>query len=319
MDTLRAMRVFVRSVELGSLSSASRALGMTQPTVSKLLAQLEKQLAVRLFERSTRGLAATEQGQRFYTDAKAVLEQFDAAVGAVQGFNGQPSGTLRINAPVALGQFRINAMVQQFLADHPAINIELVLNDRYVDLVEEGADLTFRLGGTLPPDAVARHLATVTRFLVASPAYLERRGAPGCPDDLPAHEVVRFAWTAGNTVELTRRTENVRENVQETVRVAVHGRFRVNNALAIREALLLGSGIAMCPAWLVDDLLDSGELVRVLPAWSAPSQPLHLLYPSRQYLALRTRMFIDFAAGQFAALPGFALPGFDRVPAQSAA
>jgi DNA-binding transcriptional LysR family regulator len=310
MDTLRAMRVFVRSVEFGSLSSASRALGMTQPTVSKLLAQLEKHLAVRLFERSTRGLAATEQGQRFYTDAKAVLEQFDAAVGAVQGLNGQPSGTLRINAPVALGQFRINAMVQQFLADHPAISIELVLNDRYIDLVEDGADLTFRLGGTLPPDAVARHLATVSRFLVASPAYLERRGAPGCPDDLPAHEVIRFAWTAGNTVELTRHVENA----QETVRVGVRSRFRVNNALAIREALLLGSGIAMCPAWLVDDLLASGALVRVLPAWSAPSQALHLLYPSRQYLALRTRMFIDFAAGQFAALPGF-----DSRPPQSAA
>lgn len=310
MDTLRAMRVFVRSVELGSLSSASRALGMTQPTVSKLLAQLEKHLAVRLFERSTRGLAATEQGQRFYTDAKAVLEQFDAAVGAVQGLNGQPSGTLRINAPVALGQFRINAMVQQFLAEHPAISIELVLNDRYIDLVEDGADLTFRLGGTLPPDAVARHLGTVSRFLVASPAYLERRGAPGCPDDLTAHEVIRFAWTAGNTVELTRGAENL----QETVRVAVRSRFRVNNALAIREALLLGSGIAMCPAWLVDDLLASGALVRVLPAWSAPSQALHLLYPSRQYLALRTRMFIDFAAGQFAALPGF-----HSRPAQSAA
>ena len=306
MDTLRAMRVFVRSVELGSLSSASRALGMTQPTVSKLLAQLEKQLAVRLFERSTRGLAATEQGQRFYTDAKAVLEQFDAAVSAVQGLNGQASGTLRINAPVALGQFRINAMVQQFLADHPAISIELVLNDRYIDLVEDGADLTFRLGGTLPQDAVARHLATVPRLLVASPAYLERRGTPGCPDDLPAHDVIRFAWTAGNTVELTRNAA--------TVRVAVRSRFRVNNAMAIREALLLGSGIAMCPAWLVGDLLDSGELVRVLPAWSAPQQALHLLYPSRQYLALRTRMFIDFAAGQFAALPGF-----DSITAQSPA
>ena len=306
MDTLRAMRVFVRSVELGSLSSASRALGITQPTVSKLLAQLEKQLAVRLFERSTRGLAATEQGQRFYTDAKAVLEQFDAAVSAVQGLNGQPSGMLRINAPVALGQFRINAMVQQFLADHPAISIELILNDRYIDLVEDGADLTFRLGGTLPQDAVARHLVTVSRLLVASPAYLERRGTPGCPDDLPAHDVIRFAWTAGNTVELTRNAE--------TARVAVSSRFRVNNALAIREALLLGSGIAMCPAWLVGDLLDSGELVRVLPAWSAPQQALHLLYPSRQYLALRTRMFIDFAAGQFAALPGF-----DSITAQSPA
>ena len=257
MDSLRAMRTFVRTVELGSLSAAARELGTTQPTVSKLLAQLEQQLAVRLFERSTRG-------------------------------------------PVALGQYRINAMVQQFLAAHPGIDIELILNDRFVDLVEEGVDIAFRLGGRLPPDAIGRHLASTPRMLVASPAYLDRRGAPAEPGDLAEHDFVRFAWTPGAAVDLVRG--------RDEVRVPTSSRYRVNNALAIREALVLGSGIGLCPAWLVRDLLDSGELVRVLEDWSARPQELHLLYPSRQYQPLRARLFIDFAAGHFGSLPGFDRP-----------
>ncbi|MFL6632769.1 MAG: LysR family transcriptional regulator [Massilia sp.] len=298
MDTLHAMRVFVRTLELGSLSAAAREFGTTQPTVSKWLAQLERQLRVRLVERSTRGLSPTEQGQRFHADAKRVIEQFDAAVGNVQGMTGQAAGLLRINAPVALGQFRINAMVQRFMADHPAIDVELILNDRFVDLVEEGVDVAFRLGGTLPPDAIGRHLATVPRFLVASPAYLARRGVPSSPDALSAHAFVRFAWTPGNTVELFRGDEQARSPTSS--------RFRVNNALAIREALVLGSGIGVCPDWLVRDLLDSGELVRVLDGWTARPQDLYLLYPSRQFQPLRTRLFIDYAIGQFSGIAGFA-------------
>ena len=269
MDTLHALRVFVRTLELGSMSAAAREFGTTQPTVSKSLAHLERQLRVRLVERSTRALAPTEQGQRFYADAKRVIEQFDAAVGSVQGMTGQAAGLLRINAPVALGQFRINAMVQRFMAAHPAIDVELILNDRFVDLVEEGVDVAFRLGGTLPPDAVGRHLATVPRFLVAAPAYLARRGVPAVPDDLSGHDFVRFAWTPGTTVELFRGAEEAH--------LPTASRFRVNNALAIREALVLGSGIGVCPAWLVRDLLDSGELVRVLEGWSARAQDLYLL------------------------------------------
>jgi DNA-binding transcriptional LysR family regulator len=300
MDTIRAMQVFVRSVELGSLTAAARELHMSQPSVSKLLAQLEDRLGVRLLDRSTRGLAPTEQGQRFHADAKSLLEQFDAAVGAVRGMNGQASGHLRINAPVALGQHCINAMVQRFLAGHPAIDVELILNDRFVDLVEEGVDVAFRLGGALPPDAVGRHLARIERFLVAAPAYLARRGQPLAPDELAGHDVVRFAWTPGATLELFKAGQRVR--------IPVTSRFRANNAMAIREALVLGSGIGLCPAWLVRDLLDDGALVRVLPAWSGPPQELHLITPSRRYQPLRTRLFIDFALAQFAALPGFDPP-----------
>lgn len=304
MDTLRAMRTFIRTLELGSLSAAARESGTTQPTVSKLLAQLEGELGVRLFERSTRGLSPTVQGQQFYRDAKLVLEQYDGAVSALQGMTGKPSGRLRINAPVALGQYRLNAIVQEFLAVHPAIDIELILDDRFVDLVEEGVDIAFRLGGVLPPDAFGRHLATIPRMLVAAPAYLARRGTPATPQDLAPHDFVRFAWTPGNVLALFRDGEETR--------VPTSSRYRVNNALAIREALSLGSGIGLCPEWLVRDLLDRGELVRVLPGWSAASQDLTLLYPSRRFQPLRARLFIDFAAERIRSLPGFPPPATTR-------
>lgn len=296
MDTLHAMRVFVRTMELGSLSAAARELGTTQPTVSKLLAQLEARLGVRLLERSTRGPVPTEQGLRFHAHAKGLLEEYEAAVGAARGATGKAEGLLRLNAPVALGQFKLNAIVQDFLGAHPGIEVELILNDRFVDLVEEGVDLALRLGGALPPSVIARHLGTAERFLVAAPGYLARHGAPMDPDDLGAHAFVRFAWSFGDRLELLRGGES---RV-----VAVAGRYRVNNAFAIVEALLMGSGIGLCPEWLVRERLDRGELVRVLPGWSAGAQDLHLLYPSRRYQPLRTRLFIEYASARLAAMPG---------------
>lgn len=301
MDSLRALRIFCRTMELGSLSAVAREIGSTQSSISKVLSQLEAQLTVRLLERSTRGPMPTEQGLHFYDQAKAILEQYDAAVSSVQGLSTQATGLLRINAPVALGQFHLNALVQDFMRQHPAISVELILNDRFVDLVEEGVDVALRLGTSLPPDAVGRRVALVPRFLAASPAYLRQRGAPTDPDGLAAHDFVRFAWSAGSTVELHAG--------EESRRVAANSRYRVNNGLAIREALALGSGIGLCPEWLVHDLLATGALVRVLPDWSATPQDLTLLYPSRRYQPLRAKLFIEFITARLRGLPGFHVEG----------
>ncbi|WP_327196058.1 LysR family transcriptional regulator [Noviherbaspirillum sp. Root189] len=294
------MRFFVRTMELGSLSAVARDLETTQPTVSKVLALLEAQMKVRLLERSTKGPVPTEQGLRFYDQAKNILEQYERAVSSVQGLTEQPAGLLRINAPVGFGQFRVNAWVQEFLRFYPGISVELILNDRFIDLVEEGVDVSLRLGAELPPNVIGRHLAVVPRFLVASQSYLERRGAPLHPDDLVSHDFVRFAWSPGNTIDLHRAGAELCART--------NSRYRVNNALGIREALVLGSGIGLCPEWLVHDSLANGELVRVLPEWSASSQDLHLLYPSRRYQPLRSTLFIEFIANQFIGLPGFYLP-----------
>lgn len=301
MDTLRAMQYFVRTVELGSLTAAAREAGTTQPTVSKQLSLLEAQLKVRLLERSTKGPVPTEHGRRFYEHARLMLEQYEAAVGEIQGASGRPAGRLRIHAPVALGQLRVNGLVQDFMRLYPDIGVELVLDDRFVDLVEEGVDVALRLAvAPAAPGVIGRHLAVTPRFLVAAPAYLARTGAPRQPGELGVHEFVRFGPSPGTAIALARGGDSLR--------IETRSRYRVNNALAIRDAVLAGSGIGLCPAWLVHEALLQGTLVRVLPDWSAAPQDLYLLYPSRRHQALRTRTFIGFAADQFLALPGFVAP-----------
>lgn len=302
MDTLRAMHAFVRAVELGSLSAAAREQGVTQSALSKIVAALEADMRVRLLERSTTRVVPTEQGRRFHERATRVLEEYAEAVADARGQTDTPTGLVRVNAPVALGQFRLNALILEFLHAHPGIDIELILNDRYVDLVEEGVDVALRLGGALPPNAVARKAAASPRQLVAAPDYLAARGAPQSPDELAAHDYVRFAWSAaGDSLELNQGPTRAVIRTQ--------GRYRVNNALAIRDALASGAGIGLCPAWLVQDLIASGRLQPVLPDWHASPQEAHLIYPSRRYQSLRARLLIQFLADRLPLLPGMHTPG----------
>jgi len=288
----------VRAVELGSLSAVAREEGTTQPTVSKLMAALERELGVRLLERSTTSLQPTPQGIRFYQRALGVLAEYQEAVAEARGQTETPAGLIRLNAPAAFGQFRLNALLAPFLALHPQVDIELILDDRMVDLVKEGVDIALRQGRELPPDAVARLAGVSPRQLVAAPGYLRAHGKPKQPQDLARFDYIRFAWLAdGDLLTL--------HNGEHTKTVQTQGRYRVNNALAIRESLAAGGGIGLCPLWLVQDLLDSGELVRVLPRWHGQPQPLHLLSPSRRYQPLRARLLLDYLAEQIALLPGY--------------
>ncbi|MEH6419631.1 LysR family transcriptional regulator [Pseudomonas sp. CGJS7] len=297
MDTLRSLQTFVRAVELGSLSAVAREQGTTQPTISKTVAALEQQLGVRLLQRSTTHLAPTEQGRRFYERARRVIEDYGEAVADARGLTETPTGLLRISAPVTIGVLRLNRLAQEFLALYPQIEIELILNDRYVDLVEEGMDVALRLGASLPPDAVARHLACSPRGLVASPEYLARHPRIDTPTDVAAHNYLRFAW-AGDSIEL-------RGPDGQAQRIDANGRYRINNSLGIRESFLMGAGVGLAPAWLVQDLIDRGELVWVLPQWRASAHEVYVLYPARRHLPLRTRVWVEFLRERLLQLPGF--------------
>jgi len=298
MDTLRSLQCFVRAVELGSLSAVAREQHTTQSNISKIVAALEDELGVRLLERSTASLSPTMPGRRFYERARGVLEEYADAVADVRGETAAAGGLLRINAPVALGQFCLNAYVQDFLQQYPAIEVELILNDRMVDLVEEGVDIAVRLGSDLPPNVIARRAGASQRFLVAAPAYVKAHGPLQAPEELADHEYVRFAWSShGDAVELSDGTRKVT--------IATHGRYRVNNALAIRDTLVAGGGIGLCPEWLVHDLLAQRKLRRVLRGWQGPAQELNLLYPSRRYLPHRVRLMLDYLQQRFAAQAGF--------------
>ncbi|WP_426341477.1 LysR family transcriptional regulator [Pseudoduganella sp. S-14] len=298
MDTLRSLECFVRAIELGSLSAVAREQHSTQSNISKVVAALEADLGVRLLERSTASLSPTVPGRRFYERARGVLEEYADAVADVRGETAAASGLLRINAPVALGQFCLNAYVQDFLRQYPAIEVELILNDRMADLVEEGVDIAVRLGSDLPPNVIARRIGASPRLLVAAPSYLKAHGTPQIPAQLVEHEYIRFAWlSSGDRLELSDGEQNVA--------IATHGRYRVNNALAIRDTLAAGGGIGLCPEWLVHDLLARRKLRRVLRGWQGPAQELHLLYPSRRYLPHRVRLMLDYLQQRFAAQAGF--------------
>lgn len=299
MDTIRSLRCFVRAVELGSLSAVAREEGTTQPTVSKLMAALERELGVRLLERSTTSLQPTQQGGRFYQRALGVLAEYQEAVADARGQTDTPAGLVRINAPSAFGQARLNPLLASFLDKYPQVEIELILDDRMVDLVKEGVDIAVRQGRELPPDVVARLAGVSPRHLVAAPGYLRAQGTPQQPRDLPRFDYIRFAWLADGDLLTLRRGDQV-----ETVHT--RGRYRVNNSLAVRDRLAAGGGIGLCPLWLVQDLLGSGALVRVLPDWEGQPQPLHLLSPSRRYQPLRARLLLDHLATRIAQLPGYA-------------
>lgn len=295
MDTLRALAALVHSVELGSLSGAARAMHTTQPTVSKLVDALEQSLGVRLLRRSPTGLSLTEEGRRFHEHARRMLEAHGEAVADVRQRSTQPRGLLRVSAPVALGQCRLNAWAGEFLATYPDIALELVLDDRFIHPLEERIDVSLRLGGPLPPDLVARHLGTWPRVLVAAPAYLAARGKPRQPEDLLGHDYLRYA--AGDDGVLLQGPAG-------PVNVPVHSRYRVNNAVALLDSVLAGAGISLQPTWMVAGLLAEGRLARVLPRYTGPAQEAHLLYPARPYLPQRVRVLVDFLSERVALLPG---------------
>jgi DNA-binding transcriptional LysR family regulator len=296
------MRMFIRVIELGTFSAAAREMRVSQPTASKVISLLERSIGVRLLERTTTSLTLTEEGKRFYIRSKSVVEEYDEAVADARGQAQLFSGALRINAPVGLGELRLNDLVLEFLQIYPSIEIELILNDRMIDLVEEGVDVAVRLGGPLPPNVIARRIAKSPRVLIASPAYLNQAKPIHCPADLTEHEYIRFAGINSGEPMTFERGE-------EEVVVPVQGQYSVNNSLALRQCFLAGRGLGTAPAWLVQDLIDAKALVCLLPTWSLPFQELHLVYPSRRYKPLRTAAFLQFMGEKIAKLPGFQRTG----------
>jgi len=294
MDRLRAMNAFVRVAELGSLSAAARSLSTTQPTVSKLITALERSLDVRLLERSAARVVPTDEGLRFVESARRLLEHYDEAVAELDQRTQTPRGLVRISAPMALGELRLHPLMLRALEQHPELQIDLVLEDRFVDPVEERFDLTVRIDGTLPPDLVARPLANWPRYIVASPAYLKRHGRPRTLAALSRHPFLRYPNWSGNEVTLS--------GAQGQVHLPVTTRYSINHAVALLDAVRHGAGVAFQPCWMVKDLIDRKELVRLLPAWSGPSQSVSLVYPRHRRQAMRVQVMKELLVREIQSL-----------------
>ncbi|MGK5006862.1 LysR family transcriptional regulator [Janthinobacterium sp. LB2P70] len=294
MDQLTALRALRRVVELGSFTAAGAALGISHSIVSRQVRQLESQLGAQLLNRTTRRFALTAAGQEYYLASRDILDALDAADRAVAMHQAQPSGSLRINAPMAFGTLELATWLPDFSRQYPHIHIDLVCNDRIVDLIDDGFDVALRLARGLPDSTlVARRLASSRTVAVASPAYLARHGHPATPQDLAQHNCLMY--TSGEKPAEWSFTDGD----GATHKVAVRGSLQANTSVALREAAVGGIGIAGAAGFIVRDALRSGQLVEVLPGYTLRPRTLYALYPHSRQLSPKVRVFVDFAVQHY--------------------
>jgi DNA-binding transcriptional LysR family regulator len=297
MDRFAAMKTFVRVAKLGTLSAAARELGLTQPAVSQQIAALERHLDVRLFHRSTRQLALTEGGETYYQHARQILQAVDEAEESAGELSTALRGNLRLHGPVGFGQMHLAPIVIEFQQLHPDLTVELVLDDRFADLIAEGIDVAIRFGDLKSSDLVAKKLATFERILVASPDYLAAHGNPETPDELIQHRHIRFVWSPqGEAIPLI--------GPDGPVTVPIRSTFLANNAFVLNEALCAGLGIGGAQVPLVQSLLDEGNLIRVLPDYFYAPMDIHVVYATARFMPRKVHAFIDHLATSLKQVPG---------------
>ncbi|HWQ40265.1 MAG TPA: LysR family transcriptional regulator [Burkholderiales bacterium] len=295
MDRFHLMQLFVRIVEAGSFSAVAREMNMIQPTVSKQLTALEEKLGVRLLNRTTRKLSLTDAGREYYQRCKRILDEVQEMEAEVSELQNRPTGTLRVNAPVAFGQLYLLPLTFQFRRKYPGLAIELSLNDRYVDLIQEGFDVAIRFGELQDSQLVARHVGSSARVCVASPAYLGAKGWPKVPADLKNHNCITYTYLFGNEWHF--------DGPGGLQPVRVFGDFRANSGLTIRAAALEGIGIANIPAFLVREDIESGRLVQVLSDFGPAPVRISAVYASARLLSRKVKLFVDFMQEEFLKIP----------------
>jgi DNA-binding transcriptional LysR family regulator len=296
MDKLEAMQAFARVVSAGSFAEAARQLGRTRSAISKAVMELEHMLGVRLLDRTTRKVRPTEAGLAYYERSAAVLADIEETEIQIAGLHDAPRGLLRINGPMSFGTAYLAGAVADFLSAYPDLKIELLLNDRFIDPLEEGVDVTVRIGELADSSLIARRIAATRRVLVAAPSYLTQHGTPTVPDDLARHRCLVYGQVAA------RQRWHLQHN-GETITVPVTSALCANNGEVLREAACKGLGIALLPTVIAGDAIKAGHLATVLEAFSPPALPIHALYAPNRYLAAKTRLFIDFLATRFAQAP----------------
>lgn len=311
VDRFTALRVFTGVVQQGGFSAAARALGLSNAAVSKNVAELETHLGVQLIARSTRRMRLTEAGELYYRDVARLLEQLRDADASVSALAQSPRGALRVTAPMSFGLAKLTKLVPLFLQRYPDIALDLVLDDTVLDLVALRYDVGIRGSGTLSDSSLrARKLADLDRVLCAAPSYVNCRSHASLnqPADLMGHCCI--VYTLGHESEFWRfaRTGAPSDLDADLVTVRINGPYRVNNSLAIRDALLAGAGLSIIPRLYVEDDLQTGRLVELLPGWRAPSQSIFAIFDSTRFLPRPTRAFIDFVVESLTA-PGTTMAG----------
>jgi DNA-binding transcriptional LysR family regulator len=292
MNRFAEMEAFIGVVETGSFSGAARRLRVGQPAVSKMIAQLESRLGAKLLVRSTHGLAPTEAGQAFFDRARRSIEEADEAEAVARGINTGLSGRLRLCAAVTFARLHVIPRLPVFLAQHPDLEIEVILDDRNVDLVEAGIDVALRMGTLADSALTARRIGQTRRCVVGTPAYFERVGIPSVPDDLTAHQAVIYDQKGGGSNWIFSKGSSQSA-------VTLKGRVRVTAAEGIREAVFVGLGLTVASQWMFDPELKNGTVRAVLEDWSLPPIDLWAVFPTGRQASAKARAFASFIEGQF--------------------
>ena len=287
MDRLSAMEALVRVVETGSFSAAARQLRVGQPAVSKAIAQIEERLGVRLLLRTAHGLSLTEPGQNYYERAKRVLEEAEEADLAARGAGAALTGRLRFCAAVTFARLHVMPHVPAFLDQHPAIQIDAVLDDRNIDLVEEGIDVALRMGALRDSALTARKIGQARRLVVGTPSYFAEHGEPETPTELVGHAAVIYDRRGGGAAWTFRRGT-------AEASMTLNSRVRATAAEGVREAVFSGLGLAVASEWMFGPELRSGRVRAILQDWALPDIDLWAVFPTGRQASAKARAFAAF-------------------------
>ena len=289
MDRFQAIRTFREVAHQGGFAAAARALNNSPPSVSRLISELEADLGVRLFNRSTRSLALTEEGEEFLKRGVTLVEELDAVAEEIRERKKVPTGHLRVTSVVAFGQERIAPLVPAFMKKYPKVSIELEISNRNVDLIQEHFDLAIRIGGASGLESSslkARKIFSQQLIFVATPDYIAKFGAPKDLEDLKNHIVVKQVSGNWGRVNVLKIGETTRE-------FSLPEKFVVNSPNAARNAVLTGNTVGLIADYLVAEMIEDGRLVRILSDYETRSQPIHAVYVHRNFMPAKVRAFID--------------------------
>ncbi|MEG3133756.1 LysR family transcriptional regulator [Rouxiella sp. T17] len=287
MDRFTELNVFVAAVEEGSIAAAARRLGISAVMAGRYLSSLEQHVSARLIERTTQRLNLTDAGLRYFERSKRLLEEFAEANKEAADIHDAPRGTLRIAAPITFGTLFLGPLIAKFMADYPAVDISLQLQDRFVDLVEEGIDVAIRVGNLKDSDFVARKIGSTSLLACASSGYLAGNPPPVSPADLQSHTLI------GYSAPLTTTPWTFIDEWGETTIVKSDCRFMANNTAILLEVALADAGIAYGPDFVFSNELKKGNLIQLLTDYACPALPIHAITPNAKYVNTKTRLFIQ--------------------------
>lgn len=293
MDLLACMRAFVAIADCGSFTVASQRLHRSRAMTSKLVVDLEAHLGLRLLLRTTRKVALTEAGAAYFERCRDVLGALDDAEREATSNAAEPVGQLRVSAPVAFGTLKLAPVVSAYAKQHGRIRVDLVLSDRFVDLVDEGYDLAIRIGRLSDSSLVARRISSAKVVLSGAPKYLRERGVPRVPADLSAHDVIQYAYQSGGTTWKLRGPDGLVHEVRPQSRVTC------NNGGAIARMAVAGLGLSLQPEFIVAGELESGALRPVLERFTRDELGIYAVHASHRHVPLKIRSFIDFLVDAF--------------------